>query len=237
MCIWIQYKYVDFICLASNYWKFRRKDSTGCFEMVVSNVPKVAMACARKQYPSSNNNANKAGMATIEKSLLLMFESPLDSDSSQCHTIDAQIEKMWNLFLGQQNIAKQVHKSQSLSRCDRSTQFASQVKAKIIFVFNRAVVAPQPSHYEAQEGTSMRGLDPTVFVLGEATHMSLPWKGKAHVWWSIKYDQMCRMRLANAMNLMTLPGDHITRSFSSRGTSALNILAIGWMINCEWVHS
>lgn len=115
MCIWIQYKYVDFICLASNYWKFRRKDSTGCFEMVVSSVPKVAMACARKQCPSSNNNANKAGMTTIGKSLLLIFESPLDSDSSQCHTIDAQIEKMWNLFLGQQNVASLQHKSRQRS--------------------------------------------------------------------------------------------------------------------------
>ena len=82
--------------------------------MVVSSVPKVAMACARKQYPSSNNNANKAGMTTIGKSLLLMFESPLDSDSSQCHTIDAQIEKMWNLFLGQQNFASQVKAKTSL---------------------------------------------------------------------------------------------------------------------------
>lgn len=115
---------------------------------------------------------------------------------------------------------------ESFPRSAKRSQFATQVKAKIIFVFNRAVGAPQPSHYEAQEGTSMRGLDPTVFVLGEAAHMSLPWKGKAHVWWSIKYDQMCRMRLANAMNLKTLTGDHITRSFSSRGTSALNILAI-----------
>ena len=131
------------------------------------------MACARKQYPSSNGNANKAGMTTIGKSLLLMFEPPLDSDSSQCHTIDAQIEKMWNLFLGQQNIAKQTQVSifESL-RSPEPVCITSQ--GKDIFGFNRAIVVPQPSHYEAQEGTSMRGLDPTVFVLGEAAHMSLP---------------------------------------------------------------
>ena len=202
--------------------------------MVVSSVPKVAMACARKQYPSSNNNANKAGMTTIwevspfdvwiaSEKLTVLRPTQLMPKLRRCGIFSSVGKTLQN-------------KSTSLNlwvvAIARSPVCITS-QGKDIFVFNRAVVTPQPSHYEAQEGTSMRGLDPTVFVLGEAAHMSLPWKGKAHVWWSIKYDQMRRMRLANAMNLKTLTGENITRSFSSRGTSALNILAIGWMLNCE----
>lgn len=190
----------------------------------------------------------------------LMFESPLDSDSSQCRTIDAQIEKMWNLFLGQQKHSKTNtslnlwvvaiaparlhHKSRQRHLCFQSCCCCTTTKS-LWSPRRYQHERPWPhclcSWWSCAHEPSMKRESSCLVVYQIRTRHSRTMqhcKLSTPNWWCMcsrlrvtshvnATHQMRRMRLANAMSLKTLTGDHITRSFSSRGTSALIILAIG----------